>query len=89
MRFTAQSSLVLGLAATGTAHPYASVQNRAVSADEKAQAVIDAFQLSWNGYYEHAFPHDTLRPVSNSYEDDRYFGCKVSGAQVALAKSRH
>ncbi|KAK4180249.1 glycoside hydrolase [Triangularia setosa] len=38
---------------------------------KRANAVRQAFRLSWDGYYKHAFPHDSLRPVSNSYEDDR------------------
>ncbi|KAG6040265.1 hypothetical protein E4U41_001102 [Claviceps citrina] len=37
----------------------------------KARQVKEAFEISWNGYYQHAFPHDTLHPVTNGYEDDR------------------
>lgn len=39
---------------------------------ERAAEVKAAFQRSWNGYYENAFPHDTLRPISKSFSDDRY-----------------
>ncbi|KAK3316254.1 glycoside hydrolase family 47 protein [Apodospora peruviana] len=38
---------------------------------ERAGAVRDAFDISWRGYYEYAFPHDSLRPVTNTWSDDR------------------
>jgi len=38
---------------------------------DRANAVKAAFQKGWDGYYKYAFPHDSLRPVSNSYDDDR------------------
>lgn len=47
-------------------------QNRARKAEERAQAIIDAFRVSWEGYYEHAFPNDELHPVSNTFSNSRY-----------------
>ncbi|KXX81549.1 Mannosyl-oligosaccharide alpha-1,2-mannosidase [Madurella mycetomatis] len=38
---------------------------------ERTDAVKQAFQTSWDGYYKYAFPHDSLRPVSNGFADDR------------------
>lgn len=38
---------------------------------ERAAAVQEAFQRAWDGYYEYAFPNDTLRPISKTYENDR------------------
>lgn len=38
---------------------------------EKADAVVEAFRASWNGYYDNAFPNDTLRPLSNVGVNDR------------------
>ncbi len=38
---------------------------------DRVQAVKDAFQKGWNGYYKYAFPHDSLKPVTNKYDDDR------------------
>ncbi|WYZ35599.1 hypothetical protein EsH8_X_000246 [Colletotrichum jinshuiense] len=38
---------------------------------ERASAVKEAFQRSWDGYRKFAFPNDTLKPVSNSFENDR------------------
>ena len=38
---------------------------------ERAQAVKEAFQFSWDGYYSHALGHDSYKPISNGYEDDR------------------
>ena len=42
------------------------------SAEDRAKAVIDIFRTSWDGYYKHAFPHDELHPVTNSFSDSRY-----------------
>lgn len=39
--------------------------------EERAQAVIDAFRVSWDGYYKYAFPNDELRPVTNSFSNSR------------------
>lgn len=41
---------------------------------DRAQAVIDTFRLSWEGYYQYAFPNDELLPVTNSYGNSRYEG---------------
>ncbi|EXA29794.1 mannosyl-oligosaccharide alpha-1,2-mannosidase [Fusarium oxysporum f. sp. pisi HDV247] len=38
---------------------------------KRASAIKEAFQFSWNNYYEYAFPHDSLRPLDRSGEDDR------------------
>jgi mannosyl-oligosaccharide alpha-1,2-mannosidase len=38
---------------------------------ERADAVKEAFQFAWDGYYTYAFPHDELHPVSNTYSDSR------------------
>lgn len=37
----------------------------------RADAVKEAFNFAWKGYIDHAFPHDSLKPVDNSYTDDR------------------
>ncbi|KAK3504135.1 mannosyl-oligosaccharide alpha-1,2-mannosidase precursor [Neurospora crassa] len=49
----------------------AASSSQAASNQERRDAVKQAFQISWDGYYKYAFPHDSLRPVTNSYEDDR------------------
>jgi len=38
---------------------------------DRADAVKQAFEISWDGYYKYAFPHDSLRPVKNRFYDDR------------------
>jgi len=38
---------------------------------QRAQAVKDAFQFAWNGYYDFAFPNDELHPVNNSFGNSR------------------
>lgn len=43
-----------------------------VSYPDRVDAVKAAFQRSWDGYYEYAYPHDSLLPVSETYDDDRY-----------------
>lgn len=37
----------------------------------RAQAVVDAFRVSWEGYYKYAFPNDELKPVSNGFSNSR------------------
>ncbi|PNP73771.1 hypothetical protein FNYG_12961 [Fusarium nygamai] len=41
------------------------------SQKKRADDIIDMFRFAWNGYYEHAFPHDSLRPKYGNYSDDR------------------
>ncbi|EME40718.1 glycoside hydrolase family 47 protein [Dothistroma septosporum NZE10] len=38
---------------------------------ERADAVIEQFRFAWDGYYQYAYPHDSLQPVNNTYRDDR------------------
>lgn len=37
----------------------------------RANAVRDAFQFAWDGYYKYAFPNDELLPVNNSFSNSR------------------
>lgn len=39
---------------------------------DRAQAVVDTFRLSWEGYYRFAFPNDELLPVTNTFGNSRY-----------------
>lgn len=54
--------------------PLATVVTAAAAAadKEKMNAVEEVFRRTWNGYREHAWGHDSLRPVSNGFTDDRY-----------------
>jgi mannosyl-oligosaccharide alpha-1,2-mannosidase len=52
-------------------HPMNKRADKAPDVD-RAQAVIDIFRTSWDGYYTYAFPHDELHPVSNTFSDSRY-----------------
>jgi mannosyl-oligosaccharide alpha-1,2-mannosidase len=48
----------------------------APNSGDRAQAVVDAFKLSWEGYYRYAFPNDELMPVTNGFSNSRYcFDC--------------
>ncbi|KAH7070525.1 glycoside hydrolase [Paraphoma chrysanthemicola] len=38
---------------------------------DRAQAVVDTFKLSWEGYYQYAFPNDELKPVTNGFSNSR------------------
>ena len=38
---------------------------------DRAQAVIDTFRLSWEGYHTYAFPGDELKPVTNTAGNSR------------------
>ncbi|KAI1070846.1 hypothetical protein LB507_006662 [Fusarium sp. FIESC RH6] len=53
---------------------------------ERATAVINAFRFSWDKYEKYAAPHDTLLPVSKSYEDDRngWGATAVDGLSTAI-----
>lgn len=55
----------------GPARPY-------VANPSRAAAVKQTFDISWDGYYTYAFPHDSLRPVNNSWDDDRYVIKEIS-----------
>lgn len=46
-------------------------QYDARDAADRAQAVVDTFKLSWEGYYKYAFPNDELKPVTNSFSNSR------------------
>ncbi|KAH7382260.1 mannosyl-oligosaccharide alpha-1,2-mannosidase-like protein [Pyrenochaeta sp. MPI-SDFR-AT-0127] len=46
-------------------------QNDAANAADRAQAVVNTFKLSWEGYYKYAFPNDELKPVTNSFSNSR------------------
>ncbi|KAJ0342323.1 hypothetical protein COL922a_001355 [Colletotrichum nupharicola] len=64
-----------GLLAQASASPQSSVQPAATpnytNQPDRANAVKEAFQRSWDGYRKFAFPNDTLKPVSNTFENDR------------------
>ncbi|KAI0408449.1 glycoside hydrolase family 47 protein [Xylaria palmicola] len=42
-----------------------------VSHEDRLAGVKEAFQRSWDGYYEYAFPNDSLKPISKTYNNDR------------------
>lgn len=41
------------------------------SSESRAGAIKEAFSHAWDGYYEYAFPHDELHPISNGFGDSR------------------
>uniref|UniRef100_A0A4E9E3D8 alpha-1,2-Mannosidase n=1 Tax=Gibberella zeae TaxID=5518 RepID=A0A4E9E3D8_GIBZA len=53
---------------------------------QRAAAIIDAFRFSWDKYEKYAAPHDTLLPVSKTYEDDRngWGATAVDGLSTAI-----
>ena len=53
------------------AEPYRGPAKAYVANAGRAAAVKQTFDISWNGYYEYAFPHDSLKPVTNTWSDDR------------------
>ena len=46
-------------------------QGSSKAPNERAQAVIDTFRFSWDGYKKYAWGHDELHPVSNTFSDSR------------------
>lgn len=66
MRFTSPSLAALAVAGHAVASP---VVRSASNPSDRANAVKEAFQIAWDGYYSYAFPHDQLHPVDNGYDD--------------------
>lgn len=42
---------------------------------KRAAEIRDAFHFAMNGYFEYAFPDDELRPVNNTGDSNRVYGC--------------
>lgn len=85
MRFSTSSLLLLELASTVLAVPSPSenaAARRPKQDKRKAQAVKSAFEFSWEGYLNHSFPHDTLHPLSNGFEDDRCVRARLEAMPV-------
>lgn len=59
------------LALPRNTQPYQSKQDLP-PAEERTEAVVDAFRTAWEGYYKYAFPNDELLPVSNTFGNSRY-----------------
>ncbi|KAF5646148.1 class I alpha-mannosidase 1B [Fusarium sp. NRRL 52700] len=53
---------------------------------QRAAAIVEAFRFSWDKYEQFAAPHDTLLPVSKTYEDDRngWGATAVDGLSTAI-----
>lgn len=62
----------MALAALATVAPAVVSGVEYVSHQDRTDAVKEAFQRSWNGYYKYAFPNDTLLPISLQSINDRY-----------------
>ena len=73
MHFLAYSVTVLGIVSQVASNPLLPrvKKPRYHRHHQRTVAVKEAFQRSWDGYYKYAFPHDSLRPVTNTFEDDR------------------
>ncbi|RFU80264.1 glycosyl hydrolase family 47 [Trichoderma arundinaceum] len=83
MRFTSSSVFALGLVAPSLAFPH---PKRGSPNPARAAAVKAAFQTSWNGYQQFAFPHDDLHPVSNGFDDGRngWGASAIDGLDTAI-----
>jgi len=74
MRISGRALAVAGLVIQAYASPQTTESAAApnyVNQPERANAVKEAFQRSWDGYRKFAFPNDTLLPVSKSSDNDR------------------
>lgn len=58
---------------------------------DRAAAVQAVFRRAWAGYHEVAFPHDSLKPVSRTYVDDRngWGATAVDALSTALIMGEH
>jgi hypothetical protein len=54
--------------------------------EERAEAIRNAYNFAWNGYMQHAFPHDQLLPVTNTFSDPRdgWGSTAVDGLSTAI-----
>lgn len=68
MKSSLQSIVLLGSAASVLGVPTARAPYYTAQ-PERAAAVQEAFDRAWNGYYTYAFPHDSLTPLTKSYDD--------------------
>lgn len=74
MHFVGTALAVLGLGSQVAAAPQRNHARYGIQYHvnaTRANAVKEAFQTAWDGYYKYAWGHDSLLPVSNSYDDDR------------------
>ncbi|SPJ73695.1 related to class I alpha-mannosidase 1B [Fusarium torulosum] len=53
---------------------------------QRAAAIVDAFRFSWDKYEKYAAPHDTLLPITKTFEDDRngWGATAVDGLSTAI-----
>ncbi|KAI0839655.1 glycoside hydrolase family 47 protein [Hypoxylon sp. FL0890] len=65
------TAAILGSAWQVLADSSYATQPSYVAHPDRQAAVKEAFQRSWDGYYQYAFPNDTLRPISRTYQNDR------------------
>ena len=52
--------------------PARETHSRREDAASRTDAIKEAFRRSWQGYRKYAWGHDSLRPLSNGFYDDRY-----------------
>lgn len=74
---------LLGWVAQGLAAPTVRDFASYTAQPSRAAAVQEAFDRAWNAYYTYAFPHDSLTPLSRSFEDDLYV-CVASWDTILL-----
>lgn len=55
----------------GPVKRYSGPPSSYVTNQTRADAVKQTFEISWAGYYEYAFPGDSLLPVTNTFQNDR------------------
>ena len=84
-------ALVGGLAGGLRHHRSSSSEITYAAQPERAAAVRAVFRRAWAGYYETAFPHDSLKPVSGAYVDDRngWGATAVDALSTALIMGEH
>jgi mannosyl-oligosaccharide alpha-1,2-mannosidase len=63
------SSLFVPLTALALAGHASALPSKRDTQAQRANAVKEAFQTAWDGYYTYAFPHDQLHPEDNTFDD--------------------
>lgn len=72
----------LGLASVVSAVPRRHTRAAGGPDPEKTAKILDVYRESWGAYYRYAFPNDTLNPVSQTSQNDRYVAASLSLGRI-------
>lgn len=84
----ALSAALLSAVSAAPAQPQRGGEKRQYDSPvNRSQAVVDTFKLSWEAYYQYAFPNDELYPITNSFGNSRYKQPHITHCSAELTDS--